>query len=169
MRVNTARSGTSKDFGELMANKGIEPRLEGYTDDDGFGWVIDSYEKLIPHAGKCGVIMGLENHWGLGLTPEGVNRVVDAIDSPWLRVTLDTGNFLENKYGQAARIAPRMVLLQAKTYYGGGRWDTLDIDYGKFAGLLERWASAAGSRRSSRATKPPSPASPRASDTLTYP
>ncbi|MEM1068469.1 MAG: TIM barrel protein, partial [Planctomycetota bacterium] len=35
IRVNTGRWGTSKDFDELMANKGIEPRLEGYTDDDG--------------------------------------------------------------------------------------------------------------------------------------
>lgn len=138
MRVNTGRWGTSKNFDELMANKGIEPRLEGYTDEDGFGWVIDSYEKLIPHAEKCGVILGLENHWGLGLTPEGVNRVVEAVDSPWLQVTLDTGNFLENQYEQAAQIAPKMVLLQAKTYFGGGRWYTLDVDYGKIAEIMNQ-------------------------------
>src|SRR4051812_8359185 len=45
MRVNTGRWGTSKDFDALMANRGIEPRLPGYTDDDGFKWVIDSFEK----------------------------------------------------------------------------------------------------------------------------
>ena len=138
MRVNTGRWGTSKNFDELMANKGIEPRLEGYTDDDGFGWVIDSYEKIVPHAEKCGVILGLENHWGLGLTPEGVNRVVDAIDSPWLQVTLDTGNFLDNQYENAEKIAPKMVLLQAKTYFGGGRWYTLDIDYSKVAAIMDK-------------------------------
>ena len=32
IRVNTGRWGTSTNFDELMANKGIEPRLEGYTD-----------------------------------------------------------------------------------------------------------------------------------------
>ena len=42
MRVNTGRWGTTQDFDELMANRGIEPRLEGYTDDDGFKWVIDA-------------------------------------------------------------------------------------------------------------------------------
>ena len=36
MRVNTGRWGTTKSFDELMANRGIEPRLDGYTDDDGF-------------------------------------------------------------------------------------------------------------------------------------
>ena len=70
IRVNTGRWGTSKSFDELMANKGIEPGLPGYTDEDGFKWVIDSFEKCIPVAEKCGVVMGLENHWGLGRTAE---------------------------------------------------------------------------------------------------
>jgi hypothetical protein len=66
IRVNTGRWGTSKDFDELMANKGIEPRLPGYSDEQGFEWVIRSFEALLPKAEKLGVVMGLENHWGLG-------------------------------------------------------------------------------------------------------
>jgi sugar phosphate isomerase/epimerase len=136
MRVNTGRWGTSKDFDELMKNRGIEPRLEGFSDDEGFKWVIDSFARLVPEAEKRGVIMGLENHWGLGLTPEGVLRIVNAIDSPWLQVTLDTGNFLEEPYPKLAQLAPRTVLLQAKTYYGGGEWYTLDLDYQIIADLM---------------------------------
>jgi sugar phosphate isomerase/epimerase len=138
IRVNTGRWGTSKNFDELMKNKGIEPRLEGYTDDQGFAWVIDSFEKLVPEAEKRGVIMGLENHWGLGRTAEGVLRVVKAVDSPWLAVTVDTGNFLENQYEQMDAIAPLAVLVQAKTYFGGGTWYTLDIDYDKVAAILHK-------------------------------
>ena len=48
-----------------MANRGIEPTLPGYTEEDGFKWVIDSIEKCLPKAKECGVILGLENHWGL--------------------------------------------------------------------------------------------------------
>jgi L-ribulose-5-phosphate 3-epimerase len=136
MRVNTGRWGTSKDFDELMANRGIEPRLEGYTDDDGFKWVIDSFEQCLPTAEKCGVTLGLENHWGLGLTPQGVLRIVDAIKSPWLRCTLDTGNFLEDPYDRLALMAPHTVFVQAKTYYGGGVWYSLDLDYPRIAKLL---------------------------------
>src|SRR5690554_4825842 len=66
MRLNTGRWGTSGSFDELMANKGIEPVLEGYTDDEGFKWVIDAIGQCIPVAEKCGVVLGLENHWGLG-------------------------------------------------------------------------------------------------------
>ncbi|QDT72317.1 sugar phosphate isomerase/epimerase family protein [Lacipirellula limnantheis] len=138
MRVNTGRWGTSKDFDELMANRGIEPRLEGYSDDDGFKWVIDSFEKCIPAAEKCGVTLGLENHWGLGLTPEGVLRIIKAIDSPWLRCTLDTGNFLEDPYDRLEMLAPETVFVQAKTYFGGGVWYSLDLDYTRIADLLRR-------------------------------
>ncbi len=138
VRVNTGRWGTSKNFDELMANRGIEPRLEGYTDDDGFKWVIDSFARLVPEAEKRGVVMGLENHWGLGLTPEGVLRIVNEIKSPWLQVTLDTGNFLEEPCPKLEKLAPNAVLVQAKTYYGGGQWYTLDLDYARIATLLRK-------------------------------
>jgi len=138
IRVNTGRWGTTKSFDELMKNRGIEPRLDGYTDDDGFSWVIASLEKCLPKAEECGVVLGLENHWGLGRTAEGVLRIVNAIKSPWLMVTLDTGNFLENQYEQAEELAPQTILVQAKTYFGGGTWYTLDIDYNRIAAMLRR-------------------------------
>ena len=36
MRVNTGTWGTSRNFDELMRNRGVEPALRGYTDEDGF-------------------------------------------------------------------------------------------------------------------------------------
>ena len=136
MRLNTGRWGTSESFDALMANKGIEPTIEGYTDEDGYKWVIDSIEKCLPVAEKCGVVLGLENHWGLGRTAVGVKRIVDTIDNPWLQVTLDTGNFLENREEQMKLLAPQTFLVQAKTYYGGGKWYTLDIDYPKIGEMM---------------------------------
>jgi L-ribulose-5-phosphate 3-epimerase len=136
MRVNTGRWGTSKNFDELMANRGIEPRLPGHTDEEAFAWVIESLEQCLPRAEECGVVLGLENHWGLGRTAAGVMRIVEAIDSPWLRVTLDTGNFLDDIYPQLERIVPAACLVQAKTYHGGGKWYTLEIDYARVAKIL---------------------------------
>ena len=93
-------------------------------------------EKCLPTAEKCGVLLGLENHWGLGRTPEGVMRIVDAVDSPWLQVTMDTGNFLEDPYAKLEMLAPKAVFVQAKTYYGGGTWYTLDLDYDRIGAIL---------------------------------
>ena len=138
MRLNTGRWGTIRSFDDLMANKGIEPVTEGYTENDGFQWVIDSIEKCLPAAEKCGVVLGLENHWGLGRTAEGVLRIVHVIDSPWLQVTADTGNFLERQYEQLEMLAPKTFLIQAKTYFGGGKWYTLDIDYHRVAEIFRK-------------------------------
>ena len=136
IRVNTGRWGTTPSFDELMENRGVEPPLEGYSDKDAYPWVIDALKDCLPVAERCGVVLGLENHWGLGLTPQGVLRIVDAIDSPWLRVTMDTGNFLEDPYEKLEEIAPQTAFVQAKTYFGGGTWYTLDIDYQRVAKIL---------------------------------
>jgi L-ribulose-5-phosphate 3-epimerase len=139
MRVNTGRWGTTKDFDQLMKDRGIEPRLPGYKDDEeAYKWVIDSIGQCLKSAQDCGVLLALENHWGLGLTPEGVLRIVTAVNSPWLGVLMDTGNFLEDPYDRLAKIAPKTVYVQAKTYYGGGIWYSLDLDYPRIAGILRK-------------------------------
>ncbi len=54
------------------------------------------------------------------------------------QATLDTGNFLEDSYEKMDKLAPRAVLVQAKTYFGGGTWYTLDLDYQKIATILRK-------------------------------
>ena len=138
VRLNTGRWGTTKSFDDLMANRGIEPILPGYTEEDGFKWVIDSITKCLPRAEECGVILGLENHWGLARTPEGLLRIVNAINSPWLQVLLDTGNFLEDPYDKLEKCAAQTVFMQAKTYYGGGLWYSLDLDYPRIGRIMRK-------------------------------
>lgn len=138
IRINTGRWGTSGNFDELMANRGIEPTLPGYTEEDGFEWVIDSIEKCLPAAKEAGVMLGLENHWGLARTPEGLLKIVKKIDSPWLKVLLDTGCFLEDPYDKLEMCAPHTVFMQAKTYYGGGKWYTLELDYPRIGRIMRK-------------------------------
>jgi L-ribulose-5-phosphate 3-epimerase len=138
MRVQSGTWGTSKDFDDLMAHRGIEPTPAGHTDEEGFKWVIDCFEKCIPTAEKCGVTMGLENHWGLGRTPEGVTRIIEGVNSQWLRVTCDIGNFLEDPYDKIDAVAKYATLIHGKTYYGGGLWYTLDLDYPRIAAIFRK-------------------------------
>ncbi len=136
MRLNTGRWNTTKSFDDLMKQRGIEPVIPGHTEDEGFKWCIDSIEKVLPKAEECGVLLALDNHWGLARTPEGLLRILDAIKSPWLGGLMDTGNFLEDPYEKLKMIAPKTVFVQAKTYYGGGEWYALDLDYAKIAKIL---------------------------------
>ena len=65
-------------------------------------------------------------------------RIVNAVDSPWLQITTDTGNFLDDPYERLAKIAPKTIFVQAKTYYGGGEWYSLDLDYVRIGQILRQ-------------------------------
>lgn len=136
IRLNSGRWGTIRSFDELMTNKGREPPIPGYTDEDALKWVVESIEECLPVAENLGVVMALENHWGLTATPEGVVKIVEAVNSKWLRVLMDTGNFIEDTYNGLRKIAPYTVLVHVKTYYGGGVWYELDIDYSRVFEIL---------------------------------
>src|SRR5688572_14634168 len=138
IRLNSGRWNTIASFDKLMEARGVEPVLDGVTEDEGFKWCIDAIEKCLPKAAECGVILALENHWGLTRTPEGLLRILNAIDSPWLGGLMDTGNFLEDPYPKLEMIVPKTVFVQAKTYQGGGEWYTLDLDYKRIAGMLRK-------------------------------
>jgi sugar phosphate isomerase/epimerase len=135
IRINTGRWGTV-NFDTLMAQRGVEAVTPGYTEEDGFKWCVDGIRRCLAKAEECGVILALENHWGLARTPEGLLRIVNALPSPWLGVLMDTGNFLEDPYPKLEMIAPQTVFVQAKTYTGGGEWYTLDLDYRRIARIL---------------------------------
>lgn len=136
IRLNSGRWNTIKDFDELMRQRGVEPILPGYAEDDGFKWCIEATQQCLGRAEQCGVLLALENHWGLTRNPEGLLRIIDAINSPWLGALMDTGNFLEDPYDKLRQIAPKTVFVQAKTYEGGGEWYTLDLDYRRIARIL---------------------------------
>ncbi|HEY8534897.1 MAG TPA: sugar phosphate isomerase/epimerase family protein [Vicinamibacterales bacterium] len=136
IRLNSGRWNTIRSFDDLMKVKGEEPPIEGYTDDDAFRWVIESIEKCLPVAEREGVVMMIENHWGLTTKPENVLRIHKAVNSPWLGINLDTGNYAGDPYEGIAMLAPHASIVQAKTYYGGGEWYTLDLDYPRIAKIL---------------------------------
>jgi len=136
IRLNSGRWNTIRSFDELMKVKGNEPPLPGYTNDHAFQWCIECIQECLPHAERAGVVLALENHWGLTTRPEGVLRIWKAVNSPWLGVNLDTGNYDGDPYPQIEMLAPHATIVQAKTYYGGGEWYTLDLDYPRIAGIL---------------------------------
>ena len=136
IRLNSGRWNTVASFDDLMKARGEEPVLPGHTEDEGFKWCQDCIEQCLTRAAELGVLLALENHWGLTRTPAGLLRLVNAVNSPWLGALMDTGNFLEDPYTKLAAIAPKTVFVQAKTYFGGGEWYALDLDYPRIAKIL---------------------------------
>lgn len=138
VRLNSGRWKTIKSFDDLMKVKGDEPPLAGYTNKDAIQWCVQSIEQCLPHAEKAGVVLALENHWGLTTSVDTLLQIWRAVHSPWLGINLDTGNFPGDPYAGIEKLAPYATIVQAKTYYGGGEWYTLDLDYRKIAGILRQ-------------------------------
>jgi L-ribulose-5-phosphate 3-epimerase len=138
VRINSGRWRTITSFNDLMKVKGNEPPVAGYAEDDAVQWCIDSMKKLIPTAEKLGTMLMLENHWGISTKTENLFRIVDGVGSPWLGINLDIGNFPVDPYPEIEKIAPRAGIVHFKTYFGGGEYYTLDLDYKRIASILKK-------------------------------
>ncbi|MCX6610453.1 MAG: sugar phosphate isomerase/epimerase [Acidobacteria bacterium] len=137
IRLNSGRWKTIKSFDDLMKAKGDEPPIAGFKEADAIGWCVDSIREILPHCESTGVKMALENHWGLTTKIPTLLDIWKQVNSPWLGINLDTGNYPDKYYEGIAQLAPHASIVQAKTYYGGGVWYTLDLDYKKIAGILK--------------------------------
>jgi sugar phosphate isomerase/epimerase len=138
VRINSGRWRTIRMFDDLMKAKGDEPPIPGYAERDAIEWCIDSMRKCIPAAEKAGVMLMLENHWGITTRTENLLKIVDGVNSPWLGINLDIGNFAVDPYPEIEKLARRAAVVHFKTYFGGGVYYTLDLDYRRIAGILQK-------------------------------
>jgi sugar phosphate isomerase/epimerase len=138
VRAFGGRWATRPNFSEFMAARGEEPPLDGFTDDDGYAWSAEAFKIAGYYAGRKGVTLLLENHWGFTGDAAGVLRILREVDSPWLKAVLDTGNFnfCADPYGEMAALAPQTAMVHAKTYVGGGLYYTAELDYPRIVRLL---------------------------------
>lgn len=91
------------------------PVAKGLLPADAKANCIAALEECCAHAGTRGVMLGLENHGGIVASADALLDVVRAVQSPWLGVNLDTGNFHSpDPYADLARCVPYAVNVQYK-------------------------------------------------------
>src|SRR5207249_1997538 len=91
-------------------------RLE---DEDAFGRCVECLRECAESAQRDGVMLALENHRGITSTAEQTLRLLKSVDSEWLGLNLDFGNFSGEAYEQFAACAPDAVAAHAKSHYNG--------------------------------------------------
>ena len=92
----------------------------------GFAQSEERYRQAVAALRACartaaaqGVFIGIENHGGI--TADFLLRLVREVDSPWVGINLDSGNFVsDDPYGDFARCAPLAVNVQLKTHVKRG-------------------------------------------------
>jgi sugar phosphate isomerase/epimerase len=77
-------------------------------------WVVECLQRSADYAAAKGVILGLENHGGICTRAERILEMVRKVDSPWVAVNLDTGNFRTESFKQIEMCLPQSVNIQVK-------------------------------------------------------
>ena len=99
--------------GHIRVFGGAVPK--GRTEDEASEWVVETLGMSAMYAATEGVILGLENHGGITARADTIKKIVTKVNSPWVGVNVDTGNFESDAYSQLTTIIPYAVNVQVKT------------------------------------------------------
>jgi sugar phosphate isomerase/epimerase len=89
---------------------------KGQTPEEAKRNCIETLSQCCNYAAEKGVFLGVENHGGIVANPKDLIEIVRAVQSPWVGINLDTGNFhTEDPYADLEKIAPYAVNVQVKT------------------------------------------------------
>lgn len=90
---------------------------EDVSQAQGLEWILEGLSAGAAYAEAQGVVLALENHGKFAGRGEQVRHIIEAVNSPALRVNLDTGNFLpvgQNPTEAAEQLADLVVLAHLK-------------------------------------------------------
>jgi sugar phosphate isomerase/epimerase len=98
--------------------------------------VISSLQECCDYAGKRGVFLGLENHDSIGSAATLI-PMIKAVNSPWLGINLDSGNFrTDDPYKDFAECVPYALNVQFKTEVHNPAGGRKPADFKRFTKIL---------------------------------
>jgi L-ribulose-5-phosphate 3-epimerase len=110
----------------------------GSTEDQAASWVVEILKRAAEYSGGKGIILGLENHGGITEKARRVLQIIKQVNSPWVGMNLDTGNFPDHAYAQIEECIPSAVNVQYKTEIaddsgkrGPADWDRITAMFAK--------------------------------------
>lgn len=116
---------------------GSAPR--GVSQNEAKKFCISAVEDCAKLAADKGVFLGLENHGGIVAEPNDLLALVRAINSPWVGINLDSGNFhTEDPYRDFEMCAPYAVNVQLKSEIRRRRGRNEAADLKRFVGILRQ-------------------------------
>ena len=100
----------------------VPKEAKNFTRAEADKQVIAALEECCDYAGQRGIFLGLENHDSIG-SAAALIPMVKAVNSPWIGINLDSGNFrTEDPYKDFAACVPYALNVQFKVeiHAGGG-------------------------------------------------
>lgn len=112
---------------------------KGYEDKwkEVAGWMIECYKECATYGEKYGVKVGIQNHGDMLQTAEQCIYVLKGVDSKWVGLIVDTGNFkTSDPYKDIAEVVPYAVNWQIKeSVFGLG--NEVPTDYKRLIKIIK--------------------------------
>jgi len=96
-------------------------------DPDVYDQAVECLQKAAIYGEHVGVVTALENHGGT--SADQVLSVLKAVNSSWLKLALDTGNFSSAPYKSIERCLPHAVIVHAKLYHLDRKGEETELNY----------------------------------------
>ncbi|MGH9674544.1 MAG: sugar phosphate isomerase/epimerase family protein [Bryobacteraceae bacterium] len=122
--------------GHIRVFGGTVPK--GESEDTAAGWVVEILKRASEYAGAKGVILGLENHGGITARAERILDIVTKVNSRWVAVNLDTGNFSTNAYQQIETMVPYAANVQFKSEVRDDKGQRVESDWDRIVAMLAK-------------------------------
>jgi sugar phosphate isomerase/epimerase len=111
---------------------------KGISDAEARALCIDALAECSQYAGDKGIYLGIENHGGIVAESAGLLEIIKAVDSQWLGINLDSGNFhTDDPYGDLALCAPYAVNVQIKVVMKSRTGEKTPTDYDRIVTILK--------------------------------
>ncbi len=120
--------------GHIRVFGGAVPK--GATEDQAADWVVEVLQRSSEYAASRGVILGLEDHGGITARAETVLKIVRKVNSPWVGVNLDTGNFNVDPYREIEMCLPYAANVQLKTLIRDQAGKRIESDWDRILRML---------------------------------
>src|SRR5215510_4905673 len=87
---------------------------KGATEEQAIAWAAEVLKRGAEYAGSKGIMLGVENDYGLTIAAGPTAEIVKQAASPWAGVNVDTGNLKSDTYRQLEILLPYATSVHLK-------------------------------------------------------
>lgn len=99
--------------GQMRVFGGNIPK--GATEEQAIAWAAEVLKRGAEYAGSRGILLGVENDYGLTVEPGPTVAIVKQAGSPWAGINADTGNIRKDGYRQLEILLPYATSVHLKS------------------------------------------------------
>jgi sugar phosphate isomerase/epimerase len=109
---------------------------KGATEAQAIAWAAEVLKRGADYAGTKGIVLGVENDYGLTIAAGPTAEIVKRADSPWAGANVDTGNLRQDTYKQLELLLPYTTSVHLKAHVSAPDGTKEPADWDRLLAML---------------------------------